>query len=46
MNYFRKNPTQVEGISIDAYVRLSLILVQLGLECQNFPARKRVINYS
>ena len=32
--------------SIDAYVCLSLILVQLGLECQNFPARKRVINYS
>ena len=46
MNYFRQNPIQVEGISIDAYVRLSLNFVQLGLECQNFPARKRVINYS
>ena len=26
-------------------LHLSLILVQLGFECQNFPARKRVVSY-
>ena len=32
-------------LSLCILVNLSLILVQLGFECQNFPARERVVSY-